>query len=433
MDRYAYLATLFANANFWISGAVVLLLIFLLALQRRSPLDPALFVPVYYPATVVVVTAVVLLSSGNLQTSNLFYILLLTFVYCLFASRAYFRLVRPWLLDASSSLSPAALGRFSAGFVSVYALLAILLHSAVVGGESRISYLFTGVLFRLIAPFQGILNYAVVPLAALAIIRRCYTAALLLFSAALLASYLAESKGSGLIVIFSSVLLALSLRGVSVRDFLRDLPIKQSSGRSALAIIGFFVAVFVVLIAGYLSAMDISFFVVFERILQNADAIFMYFPDPENVAATVCTPLGWIAPVHRGLGALLGNAAAADPATIFGIALNSLYVDGPLAKLEGPNSLLPAWSHCYYGIVVGPLVVVGLFLLFWFTTVWARRLLGTGALAIVAASLSYAALGFYQEVSLLTSLPSLLLLVVVGAQLFRLLPVRSHPSRLPSR
>jgi hypothetical protein len=433
MDRYAYLATLFANPNSWIVGAVSLLFVFLLCLRPRFQLDAALFVPVYYPATVVVVTAVVLLNSGNLQLDGFAYILLVTVVYCIFAIRAYRRLVRPWLLEAASTLSSSVLARFSMGFAAIYMLLAVVLHSAVVAGESRISYLFTGVLFRLIAPFQSILNAAVAPLAAVVIVRRCYTAASMLFAAALLSSFLAESKGAGLIIIFSSILLALSLRGASVRGFLSDLPIKQAAGRSSVAIVVAFVAAFVVLTAAYLSAMELSLIVIFERILQNADAIFMYFPDPENVAASVCVPLGWIAPLHRGLGVLLGNAAAADPGTIFGIALNALYVDGPLAKMEGPNSLLPAWSHCYYGMLVGPLVIAALFVLFWCMTLGARRLLARGELAVVAAALSYAALGFYQEVSLLTSLPSLLALVLAAAWTVRLLPATASSSRPPSQ
>lgn len=424
MDRYAYLATLSNQTPLVIGAALLLLAVLVGSMRRWFGLDSALFVPVYYPIAVVLLTVAVLLQAGFLAADTTLYVLLVSLGYGVCATRLYANRIKPLFQQALQIWSSGGLQSFALAYSGAYLVVAVALQGAVAGGESRISFLFTSALFRFVTPVLSLLSLLMIPLSALTLLKRAYGVTAGLFATSLLVSYLGQSKGAALIGMVSTVLLAMSVGEIAVSDLLARLPIRQKSRPLLLALLLVAVAVFVALCVVYAAAMNLSFVVIGERVLQNADAVFMYFPDAPAVALSICAPLGPIAPLHRGLGALLGQEAAADPNTIFGIALNALYADLPFTKLEGPNALLPAWSHCYYGWLGGLLVCAGLLLLLWWLTGLAPRLMATRFSALLCVALIYGALGFFQEVSLLTSLISLLLLVWLLQRLTLLLAAR---------
>ena len=151
-----------------------------------------------------------------------------------------------------------------------------------------------------------------------------------------------------------------------------------------------------------------------ERFFQNSDSIFMYFPEHEVFSEKICSELGLISPVHRGLGALLGNESAKDPTTIFGIALNNIADRLEIEELSGPNAMLPSWSHCYYGVYLGTLMSATL-LAVYAALCKAKINFKRNSITFELAWLFvlFSAASFYQEVSVLTSAISQLAIVLI--------------------
>ena len=417
MIRYNFLALLFGDP-IYIGLLVVPVTIFaLLAWRGVLGLSAALVFPLYIPVLISASTATILLSAQDCSIEDYIYVVTICILTIFFVGRAIKNLLLPKIRIIFESFSErkGTILLVVASILSIAQSISVIISSASLNSSSRIAYLYLDSGQRLLAPIANILGSVVYGLIAYFIFRGRWGRAALGYLILLFATIAQQSKGASFVALLSILFLVKGLGIDPLNHFLSGIPIKQKKSLTFKLIL--FFAATLIFFGGFMlfllfRGLDLN--MILDRIFQNADSIFMYFPDSSSLSERICQDLGLIAPLHRGIGALLGNELARDPTTVFGIALNQTIDPLSAALLEGPNAQLPSWSHCYYGPYLGIIACALLWFIFYVLCKLNISLGKNSSFEFAWLFVLLDASTFFQEVSFLTSVIAQLILIILA-------------------
>lgn len=416
MGRYAYLNLLFSDPIYSLLIVSALVITALLAWTSAFRLSPALLVPLYMPVCIAVSTASLLVANQLISPENYIYVLIVSALAIFMLSRAFNELLIPAFRRLFEALAykTALQTMLICSVISFAHSITVFSASGAADASSRIAYLYVDSMQRLMTPFVAIVNAILFGLMCYFLYRGKLLPALTGFVIMLFGTLASQSKGASFVSLISVFFLVKSLGVDPFESILLRLPFKQKrSIIFKLAITSVGLISFAILFTVFTLLRGLELNAISERLLQNADSIFMYFGDDVNLSERVCRDLGYIAPLHRGLAGLLGNDLAKDPSTIFGIALNSAVDNFASSNLEGPNAQLPSWSHCYYGYPLGLAVSATLTLLYYLLCSIRLNFRSHQVFALAWFFTLYSAASFYQEVAGLTSVIAQLIIIAL--------------------